>query len=173
MRRNAFDTEYEDRNFEITFNLNPQRWIDNCVEKGNPILEESNWRPEIKYLNLNNDDISEEIKTIPTNTGGVYAFFIKGICLPFLEKHIVYIGRCHYTSSQNINKRAKEYFSDPRPKIKNMINRWGPYIYYQYYPDTDNAQIDKNEVMLIRAIKPDFNEEIPDKIEVQPTVNAF
>lgn len=59
MRRNAFDTEFEDRNFEISFNLNPQRWIDNCPDCNNPILCEDNWQSEIKYLNSTNDGISE------------------------------------------------------------------------------------------------------------------
>ena len=146
MRRNAFDTEFEDRNFEISFNLNPQRWIDNCPDCNNPILCEDNWQSEIKYLNSTNDGISDDI---------------------------VYIGRCHLSDSQNINKRAKEYFTDKRPKIKNMFKRWGQYIYYRYYPDTNNDMIDKNEVMLIRAIKPDFNEEIPDKLDYQPVTKAF
>lgn len=53
MRRNAFDVEFEDRNFEISFNLNPQRWIDNCPDCNNPILCEDNWKPEIKYLEFN------------------------------------------------------------------------------------------------------------------------
>lgn len=173
MRRNAFDIEFEDRNFEIPFNLNPQRWIENCPDYDNPILCEDNWQPEIKYLNPTNDGISDEIKAIPSNTGGIYLFFIKGITLPFMEKHIVYVGRCHYTDLQNINKRAKEYFTDKRPKIKNMFKRWGKYVYYRYFPDTNNNMIDKNEVMLIRAIKPDFNEDIPDKLDFQPIVKAF
>ena len=173
MRRNAFDTEFEDRNFEISFNLNPQRWIDNCPDCNTPILCEDNWQSEIKYLNSTNDGISDEIKEIPSDTGGIQLFFIKGITLPFFERHIVYIGRCHLSDSQNINKRAKEYFTDKRPKIKNMFKRWGQYIYYRYYPDTNNDMIDKNEVMLIRAIKPDFNEEIPDKLDYQPVTKAF
>ena len=87
MRRNAFDIEFEDRNFEISFNLNPQRWTDNCPDCDNPIFCEDNWQPEIKYLNPTNDGISDEIKAIPSNTGGIYLFFIKGITLPFIEKY--------------------------------------------------------------------------------------
>ncbi len=49
----------------------------------------------------------------------------------------------------------------------------GDNIYYRYYPDTDNDTIDKNKIMLIRAIKPDFNEEIPDKLDFQPVKKAF
>lgn len=74
---------------------------------------------------------------------------------------------------QNINKRAKEYFTDKRPKIRNLFKRWGQYVYYRYYPDTNNKKIDENEVMLIRAIKPDFNEEIPDKLDPQLPISAF
>lgn len=91
MRRNAFDTGFEDRNFEISFNLNPQRWIDNCPDCNNPILCEDNWQSEIKYLNPTNDGISDEIKEIPSDTGGIYLFFIKGITLPFL-KGILFIS---------------------------------------------------------------------------------
>lgn len=36
-----------------------------------------------------------------------------------------------------------------------------------------NETIDKNEIMLIRAIKPDFNEEIPDKLDPKQPINAF
>ena len=120
-----------------------------------------------------NDGISDAIKDIPSDTGGIYLFFIKGITLPFFERHIVYIGRCHFSASQNINKRAKEYFTDKRPKIRNLFKRWGQYVYYRYYPDTNNKKIDENEVMLIRAIKPDFNEEIPDKLDPQLPISAF
>ena len=73
----------------------------------------------------------------------------------------------------NRKKSKIEYFTDKRPKIRNLFKRWGQYVYYRYYPDTNNEAIDKNEVMLIRAIKPDFNEEIPDKLEPQLPTNAF
>lgn len=41
--------------------------------------------------------------------GGIYMFYIKGICLQFIEDYIVYIGRYKSTDNQNIRKRAKEY----------------------------------------------------------------
>lgn len=86
MRRNAFDIEFEDRNFEISFNLNPQRWIDNCPDCDNPIFCEDNWQPEIKYLNSTNDGISDGIKAIPSNTGGIYLFFHKRDYITFYGK---------------------------------------------------------------------------------------
>ncbi len=147
--------------------------MESFLDRANPIAIESNWTDEIKYLNSANDNISDEIMKIPKNTGGIYMFYIKGICLPFSERYIVYIGRCQYTDDQNINKRAKEYFKDTRPQIKKMFKFWKEYLYYRYYPDTDNNRIKSNEEMLIRAIKPEFNEDIPDKIEIQPTIKAF
>ena len=163
----------DDANCMISYYLTPQRWIDNCIDKTNPIVDEKNWADEIKYLDVDNKNISDEIKNIPNNTGGVYMFFIKGINLPFIEKYIVYVGRCKYTPTQNIRKRAMEYFNDNRPFVKQMFNRWKEYLYYRYFPDTNNDNIDKNEAMLIRAILPPFNEQIPDKIEPRATVSAF
>ena len=105
-------------------------------------------------------------------------FYIKGICLPFIENYIIYIGRCKSTHKQNIKKRAKEYYTDDylkgkRQMIRSMFNHWKEYLYYRYYPDVDNERIDQNESILIRAILPPYNEVIPDKIDIQPTIPAF
>lgn len=121
------------------------------------------------------DGISSDINNLPTDTGGIYMFYLKGINLSFIEKYIVYIGRCHYsTGKQYIRKRAKEYDSDnTRTEIVRMKKYWKDYLFYRYYPETDNNKIDKDEAILIRAIRPPFNSEIPDRIEVKPTVKAF
>lgn len=169
----AFVEENDEKLFEVTYYHKPQRWIENTVDSTNNIMAEQNWSSEIKYLNSSHSNISNAIKSIPNDKGGVYIFYIKGICLPFIENYILYIGRCKYTSSQNIRKRAKEYFSDERPMIKTMFKRWKEHLYYRYFPDTDNNNIDNNEIKLIRTILPPFNEVIPDKIEIQPTISAF
>ena len=97
---------------EVLYYHNPLRWKDNILPENDPIRDEAQWSNEIKYLNNDNTDISNDIKSLPIDTGGVYIFFLKGINLPFFEKHILYIGRCRYTKNQNIRKRALEYFSD-------------------------------------------------------------
>ncbi len=173
MNYRAFILSNEDSNYKVSYYLTPSRWIDNAMDSSNPITDVNNWCEEIKYLDEQNQDISTEIKNIPSTTGGVYMFFVKGLNLPFIEKHIMYIGRCKYTESQNIRKRAMEYFRDQRPIIKFMFDKWKNYLYYRYFPDTDNDNIDKNEAMLIRAILPPFNEQIPDKVEIMNTVSAF
>lgn len=173
MNYRAFVVEDKAALFEVVYYHKPQRWLDNAVCINNPIMDMQNWSPEIKYLNSLNNDISDEIKSIPRDTGGIYMFFIKGICLPFIENYIIYIGRCQFTQAQNIRKRAKEYFSDDRTMIKSMFENWKNHLYYRYYPDTDNQRIHDNEIQLIRAILPPLNEVIPDKLEVQPTIPAF
>jgi hypothetical protein len=169
----AFIEENDEKLFEVTYYHKPQRWLDNTVDSTNQIMNVQNWSSEIKYLNNSHDAISDEISNMPNDKGGVYMFYIKGICLPFIENYIVYIGRCKYTDSQNIRKRAKEYFNDDRPMIKTMFKRWKEHLYYRYYHDTDNNNIDSNEVKLIRTILPPFNEVIPDRIEIQTTIPAF
>ena len=163
----------EDTFFRIEYYLSPNRWIENSFSSDNPIADVCNWSKEIKYMNNSNEKISEEINNLPTNTGGVYMFFVKGTTLPFIENYIVYIGRCRFTATQNIRKRAKEYITDNRPMIKKMFKHWKKHLYYRYYSDIDNTQIDRNEIQLIRALLPPYNEVIPDKMNIQETAPAF
>ena len=112
MRKGAFLNLYdEDKLYDIIYYHNPSHWIDNKIDDLNPISDEAKWSEEIKYYE--GGVISESIKNLPTNTGGIYMFYLKGINLPFIEKYVVYIGRCHYSEGrQHIRKRAKEYDSD-------------------------------------------------------------
>jgi hypothetical protein len=170
--------EDDDTPYRIEYYHNPRRWIENNVDTSNAIMKIENWSSEIKYMNHTYDDVSNEIKSLPNDKGGVYMFYIKGICLPFIENYIVYIGRCKSTDNQNIKKRAKEYFANDyikgrRQMIQKMFNHWKEYLYYRCYLDNDNDRIDLNESYLIRAILPPYNEVIPDKVEIQPTTPAF
>ena len=173
MKKEAFLNKYdEDKFYDITYYHNPKHWNEYKIESSNPIFDETNWSKEIKYYNGN--DVSTEICNLPTDTGGIYMFYIKGINLPFIEKYIVYIGRCHYTEGkQFIRKRAKEYSTDDRSDIVRMKKYWREYLYYRFFPEKDNEIIDLDEAILIRAIRPPFNSDIPDKIEVQEKTKAF
>lgn len=159
--------------YELRYYHNPNRWECNAISIDDPIRNVDNWSNEIKYLNESNDDISEGIKNLPNNIGGIYMFYIKGLNLSFIENYILYIGRCQFTGTQHIRKRAKEYYNDTRDLIIEMFTRWKEYLYYRYYPDTDNERIKNNEIQLIRAILPHYNEVIPDQIEIQDSVHAF
>ncbi len=158
---------------------NPSRWLDNTLPDDALIRDGSLWSNEIKYLNATNTDISDEIRAIPNDAGGIYIFYIKGLNLSFIENHILYIGRSRYTNRHNIRARAMSYFykfknnRETRAKIKKMFRLWQNHLYYRYYTSTDNSFIDKTEEVLIRAILPPMNEKIPDKVEVQQKVPAF
>lgn len=162
----------ENAKHRIEYYHNPSRWQDNVLEDSS-IRNESKWSNEIKYLNSDNTDVSNEIKAIPNNSGGIYIFYIKGPNLSFIENHILYIGRCRYTNNQNIRKRALEYYTDKRILITKMFKLWKNHLYYRYYASTNNEFIDKTESTLIRAILPPMNEIIPDKINIQPQIPAF
>lgn len=160
--------------YRLEYFHNPQRWNDNVVEFDNPIRDVTKWSEEIKYLSSDGNGISDEILNLPNNIGGIYMFYIKGVNLPFVENHILYIGRCKITEYQNIKKRAKEYYSDTkRQLIVKMFRLWEQHLYYRYFQETDNDRIDSLEVQLIRSILPPLNEAIPNRINVQPTVPAF
>ena len=160
-----------DLKYQIEYTPNQRRWKDNYVGKNNPICDEERWSEEIKYFEKG--ELSEKIKALPTDTGGIYMFYLKGINLPFLEHYILYIGRAQYTNDENINLRARHYVYDKRELIKSMFSLWKNDIYYRYYPDTDNEIINKNEICLIRAIVPPFNTTIPNKIQKEPEIKAF
>lgn len=135
-----------DKNLEVCYYPDPKRWNSFYVGKGNPILNVANWSKEIPFLKCDGT-LSDEIKSIPNNSGGIYMFFLKGINIPFSENYILYIGRVQYTKSQNIRKRAREYgdpkYRDTRPNIKNMFSYWANSLYYRYYLEKDNDQIKK------------------------------
>lgn len=179
MRRDAFLTRYDENTiYECAYYHNPARWNDNMLEIQNPLLNENNWSEFIKYMDVEKDEVSDDIKNLPENKGGVYLFFIQGATIPFAEHYLAYIGRAKYTENQNIKKRAKEYLvesrkTNPRPKIEKLFKYWKNFLYFKYFPLEDNLLIDKTENCLIRAILPPFNDEIPDKIEFKEPQTAF
>lgn len=160
--------------YRLEYFHNPLRWNDNMIELNNPIRNVNHWSQEIKYISDDGNRISDDILNLPNDIGGIYMFYIKGNNLPFIENHILYIGRCKITEHQNIRKRAKEYYTDTkRQLIAKMFRLWKHNIYYRFYADNDNDRIDQNEVQLIRSILPPLNEKIPNKLEIQPTIPAF
>ena len=163
----------ENYKYDLTYYHNPNRWRDNIIALDNPIRNVENWSAEIKYLNESNDDLSDDIKNLPNDTGGIYVFYVKGLNLSFMENYILYVGRCQFTNTQHIRKRAREYYKDTRDLIVEMFNRWKDFLYYRYYPDINNDRIKDNEIQLIRAILPQYNEVIPDRISICDSIPAF
>ena len=172
MRLNAFITTFEENKlFDVLYYHMPSRWHSiNIDEFG---LRAEDWSHEIKFIADNEIDVSDEIKGLPTDTGGIYIFFIKGIVIPYFEVYLAYIGRAQFSESQNLKQRCNAYYyeffkEESRPKIFRMIEKWGKYLYLLYYPLTDNNIINELEVKLINAILPPFNDEIPEMIFKAP-----
>lgn len=57
-----------------------------------------------------------------------------------------------------------EYLTDNRIMIQEMFRRWKQHLYYRYFPNNNNNETCRDEILLIKAIFPEYNEEIPDKI---------
>lgn len=175
MHYRAFLTKDDNSSYGLTYYHNPLRW-ENCMKflSGNPILDMSNWTPEYKFYNENGEK-SVQINQLPDDKGGIYLFYLKGICLPFFENYILYIGKASITDNENIRSRVKSYYNVPKNRylIIEMFSKWKDYIYCRCYPETNNEKIGLDESLLINTILPYYNEDIPDKIHVQPEINAF
>lgn len=147
------------KSHKLTFLLNPDGEWDTFDSNYERILN-NNWQ-EVKFLNETGNQLSDEIDNILNTTGGIYAFIIKPNIITDVHLYIVYIGRVQLTSTQNLRKRIKEYFSDTRPLIVLMRETWGRYLYVRYLPLRDNVQVRGLEEELIRVILPPCNDKYP------------
>lgn len=145
----------------LKFTLNP----DDAWEKFDKSLKEiicKEWN-EVKYLD-DRGDLNPDVSKIPNNSGGIYTFVLKPNIIPDTHLYILYIGRARLTDFQNLRKRCKEYIKDEnRPRIGNMMNKWGQHLYIRYLPLDDNGTIDRLEAELIEAISPPINSDYPKK----------
>lgn len=154
---------------KIHFILHPHLW-DKCNQE---IIDsiDTCWN-EVKFLDDGNNNPHESMDSLPNDKGGIYVFIVKPNIIPDSHLYIFYIGRSLKTHSQNLRKRCSEYYKDSRPKISRMIRNWGKYLYIKYLPLDDNKTIEDLEKILINAILPPCNDEIPDK-EIRAAVKAF
>jgi hypothetical protein len=131
----------------------------------------------VKYLNDDASDLSNAIDMIPSDTGGLYLFYVKCALINGLTEYPLYIGRAQLTAHQNLRKRVKEYFqhytnNNERPKITKMIKYWGSELFIAYYPLEENNDIINVEKDIINSTIFEMNDRIPD-IEISQAVKAF
>lgn len=163
--------------YRIDFHLVPELW-NKFNEKGFEGIESidfSKWKCE--KLFSSSDCFSEELSNIPTDCGGLYVYVIENRLIPSIGKYIMYIGKASKTEYQNLRKRVKsysKYINDiDRPKIHNLFEKWGNYLYVYYLPIyQSNEDIDLLEERLISCIIPPCNADIRDAA-VQNRVKAF
>ncbi len=164
------------RIYECSYYHDPNRW-ESVSSELKEKLRNQNWSEFIKYLD-DEGKISDEINELPNDQGGIYMFFIQGPTLPASEMYLAYIGRARSTRTQNIKKRVREYLREStqpnaRPKISRLFRHWKDYLYVKYFPTKDNDLVLQGESLLIRAILPPFNDDIPDKMEFKEPQKAF
>lgn len=140
---------------ELRFVLNPRNVWKTFNEKYIPIVS-NNWE-EVKFLNESCTKLHPSIKELPSDSGGIYVFFIKTDIIPNTHIYILYIGRAKKTRTQNLRKRCCEYLKETRPPIMYMRENWGTNLYIKYLPLTDNTLIDELESELIRVVIPPYN----------------
>ena len=156
----------------LRFMLNTSLWdsFDSAVLK--IISPPQSWI-EVKFLSPDGTR-NPQLSTIPDDKGGIYLFLAKPNILPESCLYLLYVGRAHISSEQNLRKRCSRYVTGERnrPKIKRMIEQWGQYLYIRYLPLDENATIDAIEDELINKILPPCNDTIPNKI-IRDAVEAF
>lgn len=125
---------------------------------------------EFKYII--NGHLSDKIRDVPRDKGGIYCFYIHS---NILKNHsfLIYVGRAHCPSGNNLRDRIKSYYKNAyiRPKLGKMFEEWGEYIYCRYMPldildnlgnKSGDALINEIEAELINKLLPPANSEIPD-----------
>jgi len=174
MLSSAFDLGQEIELKKVFYPLHQPMWSKYDLTAIN--IEFSQWT-QIKYLNDDGTDFSDQISTLPDNRGGLYMFLVKCAVIKGLTEFPFYIGRAQLTDGQNLRKRCKEYFlkyrlNNERPKITRMFRYWDKDLYLCYIPLDDNEVIRDFEKKLINSLLLPMNDQIPDQ-EIRQAIKAF
>ncbi|MCD4663839.1 MAG: hypothetical protein K8R68_01135 [Bacteroidales bacterium] len=174
MQSDAFILGEQIKLHTFEFKLYPKLWDE--FEFNEFSIEELNWQ-EVKFLNDDASDFSDQVKALPSDQGGIYLFIIKNPVLPSVSEFLAYIGRAKHTATHNLRVRCKRYHTTylnekERPKITTLMNYFKDKLYLRYATIDDNNHIDILEAELINSILPPFNDVIPKKITRQ-AIDAF
>lgn len=153
----------EQNTFEFSFV--PSRWDEYDDFLG---LSKNRWK-ECKYYD-ELSHVSQEVRNIPCDKGGIYMYVVKPpIDIPYMPV-IMYIGRARNNGEkQNLRKRVNSYFYEAqniyngRNSIRKLFKQYAPYLYVVYLPLDRNEDIDKLEKELIVAVIPPFNKDLVQK----------
>ena len=155
--------------FQLTFDLDVVKWA--TMDEEIKAVVSDGWS-SIKYLN-DAGELSDDIRNLPNDCGGIYLFLLKPDKIPSLHRYILYIGRARRATNFGLRQRCSTYISDTRPKVHRMIHRWGQDLYLYYLPIHESDEfISKVERELNRVIIPPCNPQIPDYY-VMPGQNLF
>ncbi len=173
---NAFVERNDDiKKYDCLYYLHPKLWNDNLLITSK-LHSMDGWSDYIKYLNDDNE-VSEDIKNLPKDYGGIYVFFIQGLSLPFCERYLAYVGRAQCTRNESLRSRLKSYLKESqkpngRTRIIRLFNYWKDHLYIRYFKSQDNEFIKQSESALIQAILPPFNTELT-QYQIKAPQKAF
>lgn len=149
----------------LTFKIHPvpARWEEYDNFYG---LKAEDWKC-VKFYD-ESGNVSDEVKRIPSDKGGIYIYVVKPVILPIAEcAYIMYIGRAHNNGkSINLRKRVFHYINESndmykgRIQIRKLFNIYKKYLYVMYIQMDNNDDIDKLEKELVSAIVPPINDDL-------------
>ena len=157
---NAFVERNDDiKKYDCLYYLHPKLWNDNLL------------------ITSKLHSMSEGIKNLPKDYGGIYVFFIQGLSLPFCERYLAYVGRAQCTRNESLRSRLKSYLKESqkpngRTRIIRLFNYWKDHLYIRYFKSQDNEFIKQSESALIQAILPPFNTELT-QYQIKAPQKAF
>lgn len=152
--------EVKDNTFK--FSLVPNRWDEyqNFLS-----ITEKDW-DECKYFD-ETGKISEEVRNIPNDKGGIYLYIVKPPVPIKYMPMIMYVGRAHNNGkSQNLRKRVSNYAREAndwyrgRKSVRFLFSKYAKYLHVMYIALEKNADIDRLEKELITAIVPACNKDL-------------
>jgi len=154
-------------------------------KKVEEITIETLLKNKIKLLILDVDNtlidyyknLSEEVKQLPNDKGGIYLYVIENCVIPNSGSYIMYVGRARCTQNENLRNRAKSHFKqyvrhEENERLERLFDKWKPYIYLLYLPIDGNDEIDLVEDELIIALTPPCNKEYPSP-KIRKKLSAF
>jgi len=134
--------------------------VPELLEQESKDIESLVWE-EVRFTASNGVNVPDE--------RGLYAFTVHSskLGLP-IHGYVMYIGIAGNTSSNTLRKRFSNYINAQkttlvkRPKVREMLKRWGPVLYFQYTSvqneGTDLHDLEKklNDIFQSPCVSNDF-----------------
>lgn len=133
---------------------------------------------KIPYFDGDSSTLSEKIKEVPNNKGGIYIYTLENPIAPDHGRHIMYVGRARKTNNMSLRARAQSHFyqyqrGDENERLSRLYDGWAKYVYFSYIQmDSDNDVIEKVEKDLIVHLLPPCNKDYP-SVKIRKKLSAF
>ncbi len=133
---------------------------------------------KIPFFDGDSAKLSEEVKKIPNDKGGIYIYVLENPIVPDTGRYIMYVGRALFTKTENLRARVRSHFyqykrADENELLIRLYDNWAKYVYLIYIPmDEDNDTIGRIEDELIVTLTPPCNKKYP-SVKIKKKLRAF